>query len=715
MRNLGSPGRISSQKRLLNLLTNKFSDVHQAVELFDEFLRHRAYSKRFCLRLLAVAKQRGDVPWDIRRLAILMLEHQILKLHPDNLDQFDFLLAQLKLKPAPGLSIGVVSSVLREGFSTTELRPFIREFRTKLERLNRVHDKIRGKRTSDQALREFIELSRRDCKLSLGRYLFTPEEIVDEIMSQLQVTDGVRDLDTSGPGHVESETKCALKLLPDLEAKVLKRLYEPSDIYWVSEATSSEINSLVEYPTTTVVLVIKLPGSDIEFEIKRAGRQGEHSLNVVYARNGYTVPPSHRLDGGSMQWLLRYEANKATKLSLIYRLVHGIDAPMSNYISRASVYSLPAREDKARTLSYFTQPELFGEGFRGMRRAMKESVAAFRSEGNTNLPDMPGDWGVTAQFIGQVQPAQAILSGTSSFRLDKLAAYLSSNGPERYFKKGLRVAYSTHDAKIFADTILEEILGRYQPPRERYKNHDQYLAAAFSVAGNRARADQVYKSLLQQIAKFWGTLLAVRGYTRGESFVARNVGLKSFWSKGQWNVKIIFMDHDALVIPNSRSGRFFAHGDIPNMTLDERYIWGRSTPERFAASEAGCLQTIYRVGKSLDEEGQAVARVELKNAYRRTQHRMMTNPELRRLFSKGVVDRLRDWDTLVGGYLRMNGDTSAAAKWKQEMKKMLTEKGYKQDMLDAYVGVMEKNKAFLTRQAFLFDSKAEKHAKLELN
>ncbi|MGH9425812.1 MAG: hypothetical protein ACRD2L_05830, partial [Terriglobia bacterium] len=208
-----------------------------------------------------MAKQRSDVPWDIRRLAILMLEHQILKLHSDEVDEFDFLLAQLNLKPAPGLNIGVVSSVLREGFTTTELRPFIGEFRTKLERLNRVHDKIRGKRTSDRALREFIELSRHDCKLSLARYLFMPEEIVDEIMSQVQVTDGARDLDTSGPGRVESKRRRALTLLPDLEAKVLKRLYEPSDIYWVSEATSSEINSLVEYPATTVVLVIKLPGS----------------------------------------------------------------------------------------------------------------------------------------------------------------------------------------------------------------------------------------------------------------------------------------------------------------------------------------------------------------------------------------------------------------------------------------------------------------------
>jgi hypothetical protein len=540
--------------------------------------------------------------------------------------------------------------------------------------------------------------------LTLARYLFSPDEIVHEIMRQLRVSDGIRDLDPSEPGRVTSEMGRAMALLPDLEAKVLKRLCDRSNIYWVSDATSSRINSLLEYPLTTVVLVIKLPGSDIEFEIKRAGRPGKHALNVAYARNGYTVPPSHRLDGGSMQWLLRYEANKGSKLSLIYRLVHGIEAPMGNYISRASVGSLPTRTGRTQTLSYFTQPEMFGEGFRGMRREMKECVDAFESEGTKNLSAMPGDWGLTAQFLGQVQPAQAILTGTSSFRLDKLADYLSSDGPERYFKAGLKVNYSTHDAKVFADTLLEEVLGTYQPPGERYENQDQYLEAAFSAKGNRARADHVYKSLLQQIGKFWGTLLGVRGYTRGESFVARNVALRSFWNRGQWDVRIIFLDHDALVIPNPRNGRFFAHGDIPNMTLDERYIWNRSDPKRFSASEVGCLQSIYRVGKELDAEAQALAHSEMKNAYQRTQHELLTNPDLQRHFSKALIERLRDWDTLVGGFLQMNGNMATTKKWKLEMKKMMAAKKYPQDAFDAYLKVMEKNKAFLVRHSFLFET-----------
>src|SRR4029077_4215749 len=111
-------------------------------------------------------------------------------------------------------------------------------------------------------------------------------------------------------------------------------------IYWVSDSTSAKINSLVEYPLTTVVLVAQPPGSDIEFEIKRAGLRGPQSLNVVCIRDGAGVPPSHRLDGGNMQWLLRHEAHSASRLSLIYRLVHNTEAPMPSYASRSTICSI---------------------------------------------------------------------------------------------------------------------------------------------------------------------------------------------------------------------------------------------------------------------------------------------------------------------------------------------------------------------------------------
>lgn len=343
MKNLGRPSRTSRQKHLLNLLSAEFHNASRAYDLFDEFLRQKNFNRSFCLRLFAVARQRTKTHWELRRLAVLMLEHQILKLHPDKLDDFDFLFTQLDLK-APGVEKNVLEFVLKEGYTTTDFRDFIFEFRRKLERLSHVHARIRGIRTHDDALRDFMEVSRHDCKLSLARYLFTPEDVVDQILRQLHVTAGVRDLDDSSPRFVDEELTRALRILPSFEASILKQLCETSYIYWVSDTTSSEINSLIEYPVTTVVLVIKPPGSDIEFELKRAGRRGPNLLNVVYASDGYTVPPSHRLDGGSMQWLLQYEANAASRLALIYRLVHDTEAPIPNYVSRSTIYSVPARQ-----------------------------------------------------------------------------------------------------------------------------------------------------------------------------------------------------------------------------------------------------------------------------------------------------------------------------------------------------------------------------------
>lgn len=704
MNTLRVPSRVSSQVHLLELLTTSFADPQQAFRLFDEFLRNENYNNEFCLRLIAIAKQQTGAPWDIRRLAILMLEHQILKLDPGNISAFDFLFTQLNLKRAPGTRKPIVDAVLKEGYSTTDLDDFIPEFRRKLERLNHVHEQIIGQGTPNPALRDFIELSRKDCKLSLARYLFTPEEVVAEILRHLQVTDGAKDLDTSQPAFVEDELKRAIATLPEFEARILKRLCKASNIYWVSETTSAEINSLVEYPATSVVLVIKPPGSDIEFEIKRAGRKDCHPLNVVFARNGYTVPPSHRLDGGSMQWLLRYEAISASRLSVIYRLVHGTEAPIARYISRATIYSVPAKSAAVQTLAYFTESQTFGKGFPEMRVAMAESVAAFKAEGYAKLPELPGDLGLTAQFIGIAAPAQAILAGTSSFRLDKLATYLSPDGPQQYFDGSLKIIPTPRDARRLADSVLEEILGVYQSPGNNYESYEQYVTAAFCVAGNRARADRIYLSLVQQVAKFWGTLLAVRGYSRGESFVARNVGLKCCWDTGEWKVKIIFMDHDALVIPGAHIGDIDVYEALPNFALDETYIWNDSTSEQFAISEIAYLQQIYRVSDELCKRGQALARSALKDAYRRTQHELLANRKLQLLFSKRFIERLLDLDVVARGYLSKAPDAASGTRWKEEMERMLAAKGYKAHALERHMELMERNRSFLERNAFLFDA-----------
>src|SRR5206468_3114606 len=88
-------------------------------------------------------------------------------------------------------------------------------------------------------------------------------------------------------------------------------------------------------------------------------------------------------------------------------------------------------------------------------------------------------------------------------------------------------------------------------------------------------------------------LLAVRGFSRGESFVERNVGLRSTWRDGRWSVGITFMDHDDLCFATDR---FAPLDTLPNMLLDERHV----------LRQVATLERIYRLGEAA--AGAAAAR-----------------------------------------------------------------------------------------------------------
>ena len=687
------PAKNLRRERLLSILTLRFKGDTQAYALIDEFLGNETYNKSFFRELIQIARGNTGASWELRRLAVLVLEHQILKIPARSLNEFDFILTELNLKKATGPNIALSSSLLKEGFTTTNLRRFIPEFRRKLARLEHVHAKIEGPRTSDEALHDFVELSRHDCKLSLGRYLFTADEVADKILDQLRETDGARDLDPVETELIAAETTRALERLPDYEAAILKRLYSSGRVYWVTEAVGSEINSLVEYPLTTVVVTIKPPGSDIEFEIKRAGLKGGKALGVIFERNGYAVSPSHRLDGGDMQWLLRHESRAAAKFSAVYRQVHDTEPPLPKYIARSTIYSIPIDEHEVQTLMYFTDPNVFQGQFGRMRKAMAESVKAFKDDGYGHLPDVPGELGLTAQFISIVSPAQAIISGTSSFRLDKLAAYLSDKGPPFYFGSK---TYSNDDARRFADALLDEILGVYVPPDVSYQSHQQYIDAALSVRANRRRADAIYLSILEEIGTLWGTLIGIRGYSRGESFVARNVGLKSVWEDGEWKVKFIFMDHDALGILEPNCTDICSEEALFGLQLDETYLWGRVS----ILGSVGHLRRIYQISEDVYQRGQELTRIEAKKAYDKTQQKLLSDPAVRSLFHEEFIAKLERWDELVVAFLQARSNGGANDAWKAKTMKAFDKK--QPGWFNSHIEAFEKYAPFLDRQSFLF-------------
>jgi len=326
-------------------------------------------------------------------------------------------------------------------------------------------------------------------------------------------------------------------------------------------------------------------------------------------------------------------------------------------------------------------------------------VNSFDAEGYMKIPELLGDLGLTAQFISTTCPGQTIINGTTSFRIDRVAAYLSNEGDERYFERGLKRGYSLSEAQSLADALLDEVLGIYQPPNVKPRSYQQYLAAAFAVPENRARADAIYQDLLEEMGKLWGTLMAVKGYTRGESFVARNVGLRSVWDRGEWKVKIIFMDHDSIVIPWLRENDFNAPEAIACMTLDETYLWGR--PGKLLGT-AGHLRNIYRIGDETNLEARVKAGIALRKAYKKTQSELKRNPTLRALFEPIFIERLSDWNGVVKGYLQIPNEADAPPKWAEKQRKLLTEKGYQEHEINEYFHALETNREFLERRSDIF-------------
>ena len=699
-----SPARRAG--RLLDALAGEFDRAAPALDLLGEFLRHDSYARAFALSLIARARRGFGLPWETRRLAVLMLEHQLLKLPPGRAAEWNLILAGLHLKSEAAPDSHVHAFVLREGYTSTGSRQFVTELRRRLARLSRIHEQVRGEDTSSAALVDFIRLARSECKLTLGRYLFSPEEVVARILSQVNTSKGVADLNPFEPSYVSEEgTHALLVRLPGYEASILRLLCETAEVYWVNAATSAEINSLVEYPLTTVVLVVKPPGSCIEFEMKRAGRRGPHPLGVVHRRaSGEAVPPSHRLDGGSAQEGLRYEAHSASRLSRVFRLAHGVEAPIPQYLSRTSIHYVPCGAGQATTLDYFSDPRLFGDGFREMRRAMDDSVASFGREYGPNLPEMPGVLGRTMQFLSYVTPGQAVLADTTSFRLDRLALYLSADGADEYFKQGLRVEYSAHDAKRLADDLLEEVLGVYRPPRMPFRGYAQYVASALRVAENRARADECYLSAVRQIGAFWGTLFAIRGHSLGESFVARNVGLRSVWQGGEWRVRLLFMDHDNLQTNEVTPRDFQAVGILKSLSADDVFIWGGPDDDSRGNNEMRCLKSVYRAGAKLIGEAWPVFREASLAAYRRTHAALEREPALRPLFHESFLGRVRDWDDCIARYLRARERRGGINAWRKETRAALTGKGYEEDLIGAILLSIETYGDFLAKHGYLFTS-----------
>lgn len=605
----------------------------------------RSYDRAAGLRLLRIAKGRAGHSWEVRREAVLMLQRQLLLLPPTRIAEHDFWFVQFGLKRRKDIDLPLHREVLREGFRTRDVKGFVREWRRRLMR----PAGLLQKSPSGQCAAHWQYLAQGEYRVFLARYVFSAEEVATRVLSRMRVTKGEEMPFSQDADLIQAEARLAGEALPKYEARILKLLCDPGKIYWVSEQPDTAIESLVAYPPGSVVLVVKPPGSCLEFEIKRAGTPTAVPLSVRFERKGKRVPPSHRLQGGSLGWHLRFEARAAARFSQIYRAVHGRALAISITHCIKTIQTLPTVKGEHAIIEFLISRELFGDGFEAMRDALRRCVRAAFDENDYGVRDLPGELGRTMNFLIQVWPGQVVQSGTSSLRLDRLAQYLSPGGAKRYFGVSLKQRVEPDYAHEFADQLFEEILGDFSRPHHRSRSYRRYLSEVF--AKNRRRADHVFLALLRELGTFWGTLAAVKGYSNGESFVSRNIGLRSEWAGAQWRVGLRFMDQDDLHLPDPGLDDFSPDGLLKGMLLDQKYVSGSKNHPN-PKSSLFALTQIYRVAPQVYAAGVRTLKQARMSAVKKTTVELKRNIPLRDHFSPTFLKRALKCDRLWAAYSR---------------------------------------------------------------
>lgn len=483
---------------------------------------------------------------------------------------------------------------------------------------------LRRRIARNARLLDLPHLAAPESRLTLMRWFFTPDEVAARITAGLRSSRAVIQPLAERP-EVASEAALALAGLPEWERRIVQALAQAPRAFWVP--LSSE-PGLVESPPGTVVLVVELPGSGLEIEIKRTGRPAPRPLSLVWERDGRAIPLCHRLDGGSSWDMLRWEAASAARLSAVWRALHGEEAPVSpiSPISRTiavkAVYAVPDGERELPVLDFFAQET------GGLARA----VAAFDAERGIEPPDLKGEMALAARFLLHSSPAQSVVLGTSAHRLDRLAAALARGG--------------THpDHSTLADH-LDEVLGSFEPPAE-IDNPAAWLDAVFALPANRRRADDCHGAAAGRLGELWGTFLAVGACSHGESLVGRNVGLKAVFRDGDWRVELISMDHDNLRVPGPDQERLDPEKLLAGNVKDELALFGGPYKGAQIRGSLDLLADLYRAGEKDREAARARFFAAARQAFRRAAAALATDG--RGFFTPAFLADLSRWHRVAAG------------------------------------------------------------------
>jgi len=119
------------------------------------------------------------------------------------------------------------------------------------------------------------------------------------------------------------------------------------------------------------------------------------------------VPRHHHLWGASRGDYLRFEAANSALLARVHRLALGTEAPIPRIVTINRIESIPG---PVQLLAHFDDPS--------RRESLQAALACVERSDLVTPPQFPA-----RRFLEATTPSQAILVGTTSFRLERLIAY----------------------------------------------------------------------------------------------------------------------------------------------------------------------------------------------------------------------------------------------------------------------------------------------------
>ena len=254
------------------------------------------------------------------------------------------------------------------------------------------------------------------------------------------------------------------------------------------------------------------------------------------------------------------------------------------------------------------------------------------------------------------------------------------------------------DSRRFADSLLEEILGVFHPPPTSDGSYAGYLSAAFLDRRNRRRADRCYLSLLSEIGTFWGTFLGAGAFSYGESFVDRNVGIRSVWTQSGWQPRMRFMDHDTLTVPGRDEIELTRM--IDGMRADEWYILGKDPELTQPLGEVLSLNRIYRPTDDVRRVGAKRLKAAIESAYRKPRKARRRI----RMVSEDYWRAFRDWEDTVRRFLLACDAGVAFDPWREEEESRLRAKGYSPERARELADSAKYGEDFFRRYSFIYKS-----------